>query len=227
MHRDVYVLIPAYNEAPVIRDVLTEVTAVFPNVVCINDGSADDTAAEIEKTPAVLINHPFNMGQGAALQTGIDYALQDPEAKYFVTFDSDGQHRLEDVVTMLPFVETGGYDIALGSRFSGEAENISLLKLLVLKAAVRFSNLTAGVRLTDAHNGIRVFNRPFAENLRITIPNMAHATEIIHQISDGGYRYVEVPVTVKYTDYSRAKGQSVFNAVNIAFDVLMNRMTKR
>jgi len=227
MHPKVYVVIPVYNEAPVIRSVVTEVLAVFTNVVCVNDGSVDNSAAEISKTTAVLINHPINLGQGAALQTGLDYALTDPKAEYFVTFDSDGQHQIEDAVKMLEVLKKGNYDIALGSRFLGRAENMPFTKKVVLKAAVALSNLTTGIHLTDAHNGLRVFNRAFSESMEITIPHMAHATEITHRIAEEHYKYVEVPVTIKYTDYSVSKGQSVFNAVNISFDLLMNRIIKR
>ncbi|MGD0166186.1 MAG: glycosyltransferase family 2 protein [Gaiellaceae bacterium] len=227
MHPEVYVVIPVYNEAPVIRRVVTEVLAVFSNVVCVNDGSTDNSAAEISTTAAVLINHPINLGQGAALQTGLEYALSDPKAECFVTFDSDGQHRVEDAVTMLEILKKGDYDVVLGSRFLGKAENMPLLKRLVLKAAVAFSNATSGIRLTDAHNGLRAFNRAFAEDLEITIPQMAHATEITHCIAEKHYRYLEVPVTIRYTDYSLSKGQSALNAVNISFDLLMNRITRR
>jgi glycosyltransferase involved in cell wall biosynthesis len=224
---EAYVVIPVYNEAPVVRDVVNEVIECFPNVVCVNDGSIDGSASEIAKTRAILVNHPINLGQGAALQTGLEFALASPDAKYFVTFDSDGQHRVEDAVAMLELVEEGGYDVALGSRFLGAAENMPLVKRLVLKAAIAFSNATTGIHLTDAHNGLRVFNRAFAEDLEITTPDMAHATEITQRIAEQKYRYIEVPVIIRYTDYSLRKGQSVINAVNISFDLLMNRITRR
>jgi glycosyltransferase involved in cell wall biosynthesis len=223
----VYVIIPVYNEAPVIRHVLTEVLTYFTNVICVDDGSSDRSAEEIARTDATLIRHPINLGQGAALQTGLDYALDDPNAEYFVTFDSDGQHRIEDALKMLEILRTGDYDIVLGSRFLGSMENGSLLRKLLLKAAVVFSNATTGIRLTDAHNGLRAFNRAFAEEAKITIPHMAHATELTHRIAENKHRYIEVPVTVRYTEYSKSKGQSIFNAVNISFDLLMSRITRR
>ncbi|MGD0272688.1 MAG: glycosyltransferase family 2 protein [Gaiellaceae bacterium] len=227
MQQDVYVIMPVFNEAPVIRSVVSAVSQVFPNIICVNDGSTDASAAEIEKTDAVLINHPFNLGQGAALKTGIDYALRDANAAYFITFDSDGQHQVADAVSMLAVAREGDYDIVLGSRFLGKAENIPSVRAAVLKAAVVFSNLTTGVRLTDAHNGLRVFNRRFAERIEITMPGMAHATEFIHWIAKSEFKYTEVPVTVVYTQYSQAKPQSVFNSINIGFDLLMRRISKR
>ena len=227
MHDDTYVIIPVYNEAARIGEVVQELKRSFRHIVCVDDGSADGSAAEIIKAGAILVQHPINLGQGAALQTGIDHALQDSRAQYFVTFDADGQHRVEDALAMLRHLREHDVDIVLGSRFLGAAKNISPLKKLVLKAAIVFSNRTSGLKLSDAHNGLRVFNRTVAEQLCITMPDMAHASEIIHRIAEHRFRYAELPVTIVYTDYSRAKGQSVLNAVNISFDLLLQRIAKK
>lgn len=223
-YNNTYIIIPLYNEDQVIAKVLTQTLKAFPNVVCVNDGSRDNSAEEVEKTKAILVNHPINLGQGAALQTGIEYALQDPGAEYFVTFDADGQHRLEDVKNMLDVIKKEKLDIVLGSRFLGKVENISTMKKIVLKLAVRFSNKTSGVKLTDTHNGLRVFNRHVAENLNITMNDFAHASEIIERVSEKKFKYAEVPVTIRYTDYSRSKGQPMYNAINIGFDVLLRKL---
>ena len=114
----------------------------------------------------------------------------------------------------------------LGSRFLGEAIGASRAKRLLLKAAVRFSNLTSGIRLTDAHNGLRVFNRHVADTLGITAPDMTHASEIIELIARNNYRFREVAVTIDYTDYSVAKGQPAVNAINIAIDTLLRRVSR-
>jgi glycosyltransferase involved in cell wall biosynthesis len=222
--KNVYFIIPLYNEEEVIRKVIGKVLKQYPNVVCVNDGSSDSSANEVQKTSAVLVNHPINLGQGAAIQTGIEYALQDPKAEYFVTFDADGQHRLEDVKNMLNVIHDEQVDIVLGSRFLGKVENINSTKKFILKLAVRFSNKTSGITLTDTHNGLRVFNRYVAENLNITMSDFSHASEIIERIAEKEFKYKEVPVTIKYTDYSRSKGQSMYNAVNIGFDVLLRKL---
>lgn len=223
--KKVYIIIPVYNEAQVIQGVVTEVLKEYTHVVCVNDGSRDRSAEEIQKTNAQLVNHPINMGQGAALQTGIEYALQDSEAQYFVTFDADGQHRLEDVKSMIKVIQKEKVDIVLGSRFLGKTENIPIIKKMILKLAIRFSNKTSGLKLTDAHNGLRVFNRYVAENLQITMNDMAHASEIIERIAEKNFTYKEVPVTITYTPYSLSKGQSVFNAVNLGFDILIRKLS--
>jgi polyprenyl-phospho-N-acetylgalactosaminyl synthase len=226
MTSDTAIIIPVYNEGQVIRGVLETTLKHFRHVICVNDGSNDNSAQEIEKTAATLINHPINMGQGAALQTGIEFARELPDLQYFVTFDADGQHHIEDAEAMVKKLRSGNYDIVLGSRFLGSAMNIKKSKALLLKLAVKFSNITSGVKLTDTHNGLRAFNRHVAETLQITMPDMAHASEILEIISERKYRYVEVPVTIEYSEYSVSKGQTFFNAINIGFDIILRKFTR-
>lgn len=223
--KDTVLIIPVYNEGKVIKDVVNEALKSFSNVVCVNDGSKDNSASEILKTKAYLVEHPINMGQGAAIQTGIEFARQ-LSVDYFVTFDADGQHRIEDVKAMREIITKGKYDIILGSRFLGSTVGMSRGKGALLKLAIKFSNLTSGVKLTDTHNGLRVFNRHVAETMQITMPDMAHASEILEIIRDQKYRYIEAPVTIEYTEYSRAKGQSLMNAINISFDTLLRKISK-
>jgi len=122
---------------------------------------------------------------------------------------------------MLEVLRDKKVNIVLGSRFLGKVENISPLKKQVLKLATAFSNTTSGLKLTDTHNGLRVFDRHTAERMQITMPDMAHASEILTLIKRNKLTYVEAPVTIAYTDYSKAKGQSIFNAVNIVFDLML------
>ncbi len=227
MHSDTYVIMPVYNEASVIGGVLGDLLKHFANVICVNDGSTDDSAREIAKTKAQLLNHPINVGAGAATQTGIDYALQDPKAEYFITIDADGQHAVDDALKMLEFLKQNPVDIVLGSRFLGTIENISFVKKQFLKVASSFSRATTGIRLTDPHIGLRAFNRQFAENLKLTMPGFEHASEMVNRIAEGKFRYIEVPITVTYSDYTKAKGQSMLNAVNITVDLLVNRTGKK
>jgi len=226
-YQDVAIIVPVYNEGQVVAEVVNEVASIFPNIICINDGSADNSAEEVGKTPAVLIDHPINLGQGAAIQTGIEYALANPKIQYFVTFDADGQHNIKDVPVMLDHLKNKQLDIVIGSRFMGIIHNISPVKKAFLVLAHIFSAFDSGINLSDPHIGLRVFNRKFAEGLNITMPDFEHASEIVHRIKEGNYAYGEMPVSVTYTDYSKAKGQPMLNAVNITFDLLLNRITKR
>lgn len=227
MRSDVAFVIPVYNEGKVVKDVIESVREHYSEVVAVNDCSTDDSAAQIQAGGAYLVNHPINMGQGAALQTGIEFVRTLPGIRYVVTFDADGQHRLEDVATMLEVIEREGKDMVLGSRFLGtEAVGMSRSKRSVLKAAIAFSNATSGVKLTDTHNGLRVFTKRVADEINISMPDMAHASEILEIIRRNKYTYCEVPVQIIYTDYSRAKGQQAINAVNIAFDTLLRKVAR-
>jgi glycosyltransferase involved in cell wall biosynthesis len=226
-YSNVAIIIPVYNEAEVIKGVVNNLLKHFSTVICVDDGSRDNSAEAVRSTRAALVRHPINLGQGAALQTGIEFALIDPKTEYFATFDADGQHQIEDLILMLETIEEEKVDIILGSRFLGTTENMKWLKQKVLKLAIVFSNRTSGIQLTDAHNGLRVFNRNVASQLNITMPDFSHASEIIERIAHKRFTYKEVPVTIMYTDYSKKKGQSVINAVNISFDVLLNKVTKR
>jgi glycosyltransferase involved in cell wall biosynthesis len=216
---ETWVVIPLYNEGTVIGDVVRELRKDLPDVVCVDDGSADSSAAEARDAGAVVVRHAVNLGQGAALQTGICYALRDPDMRYLVTFDADGQHRPEDAVGMLEQLRQGDADVVFGSRFLGSSKDAGWAKRLVLRAAVAYSNLTTHVRLTDAHNGLRAMNRRAAETLDIRQDRMAHASEIVAQVGQAKLRVAEHPVHILYTEYSKSKGQSMLNAVNIVVDL--------
>lgn len=218
-NEDVWVVIPVYNEGRVIADVVEHVLATFPHVVCVDDGSGDDSATRIAGTRAHLVRHPINLGQGAALQTGLSYALARPGAEYFVTFDADGQHQVSDAEHMVKVARSGEADVVLGSRFLEQAQHVPWLKRVVLRTAVALSPNVRKLRLTDAHNGLRVFNRTAAERLHISMNGMAHASEIVAFLARNDIRVREVPVRILYTDYSKSKGQSLVNGVNILFDL--------
>lgn len=202
-----------------IGEVIRNARAVFPNIVCVDDGSTDASVETAAAAGAIVVKHPINLGQGAALRTGLDYALQDREARYFITFDSDGQHRVEDALAMAERIDSEELDVVIGSRFLDDRTKTGLLKKMVLKTAILFERLSTGVRLSDAHNGLRALNRTAATSIRIVQNRMAHASEIVAEIGRNKLRYAEQPVHVIYTDYSRSKGQSVWNAVNILSDL--------
>lgn len=222
----IWVIIPAFNEGQVIGQVLSDFQQVPYQVVVVNDGSTDLTAEIVRRFPVVQLKHATNLGQGAALQTGIAFALKFPSARHIVTFDADGQHQVSDIQRMVKTCEEGRYDVALGSRFisGGQAANISFTRRRVLKLAILLTRLTTGLNLTDTHNGLRVFTRQAAERITITQNGMAHASEILDQIAAFKLRYVEVPVTVNYSLYSVRKGQSFWNSINILWDMIMGKM---
>lgn len=223
----VWIIIPVYNEAPVIEVVVQEVRKTFPNVVCVDDGSRDGSALRIRATGAHLIRHPINLGQGASIQTGVEYARVQRGARYFVTFDADGQHQVSDVLAMLEQLQHGSVDIVVGTRFHGDISHIPVLKRLILKTAVFMSVRNRKLHLTDAHNGLRTFNRTVADQIDIKRGGMSHASEIVEMIDRYHWRVAEIPVTILYTDYSRSKGQSVVNGVNILFENALSIGSRR
>lgn len=218
---DVWLVVPLFNEEQVIGEVVSAARATFPHIVCVDDGSKDASARAAAEAGAVVVRHPVNLGQGAALQTGFEYALGVPSMRWVVTFDADGQHQVSDVVEMVEKARAEDLDVVFGSRFLDDRTEAGFLKGLVLKAAVGYTNLTTGTRLTDAHNGLRVMSRDVVGRLEITQNRMAHASELVAQIGDLDIRYAESPVHILYTDYSRAKGQSLWNAVNILADLIL------
>ncbi|WP_087483478.1 glycosyltransferase family 2 protein [Brachybacterium massiliense] len=213
-------VVPLFNEGQVVGDVIRDLRTRYPLVVCVDDGSEDDSARIAEEAGAVVVRHPYNMGQGAALKTGIDYALRDAAMRQVVTFDSDGQHRVDDAAAMIATREEKGVDIVLGSRFLDDRTRPGLLKRAVLRGAVLYTNLTSGVKLTDAHNGLRVLGREACEKIAIEQNRMAHASEIVEEIGRHRFTVAEHPVHIIYTDYSRSKGQPLLNSVNIVIDML-------
>ncbi len=213
--RRTWVVIAAFNEAGAIRTVVEELVAAGWPVVVVDDGSRDTTVAAATIPGAIVLRHVINRGQGAALQTGIDFALA-RGAAHIATFDADGQHDAADLPRLVDALADA--DIALGSRFLGKAEGASAGRLRMLRVATRVSNRLSGLRLTDAHCGLRAFRASAAPALRISADRMAHASQLLHKIATSGLRVVEVPVTVRYTDYSMRKGQTWIQSVRILFD---------
>jgi polyprenyl-phospho-N-acetylgalactosaminyl synthase len=219
----VWIVIAAYNEAKAIADVLADVATTGHRILVVDDGSADGTGAAAARAGAAVITHPINLGQGAALQTGIRFALTQ-DAEILVTFDADGQHRATDIAALVEALARHGADFALGSRFLGRAINLPPSRRLLLRAATVFTRLTTGLRITDAHNGLRAMTRLGASRIHLRQNRMSHASELLHQIATSGLNYVEVPVTIHYSAYSLAKGQSLFDALLIVLDLFARRL---
>jgi glycosyltransferase involved in cell wall biosynthesis len=227
-YRDVWIVVPAFNEASVISDVIADLRSAFPNVVCVDDGSPDDTGEQALRAGAHLVRHPVNLGQGAAIQTGVEYARAQPGAAVFVTFDADGQHRVKDVIRMIDRLTTEDLDIVIGTRFGGSAPSrMPALRRMLFPLIAKLSPASRKLHLTDAHNGLRVFGRTVAESLTITMSGMSHASEIISLIVENHWRVAEEPVEIIYTDYSMSKGQPLVNGVNIVFDGLLRGRLRR
>jgi glycosyltransferase involved in cell wall biosynthesis len=220
-----WVVIACFNEQGAVGGVVSELRQHGLNVVVVDDGSKDESSARAAEAGAHTLKHLVNRGQGAALQTGIAFALR-KGARFVVTFDADGQHDPNDLPAMLLPIAAGEVDICLGSRFLGEAHNMPATRRIMLKGAVIFTRITSGLRLTDAHNGLRAFSRQAAEHLDIQLDRMAHASEVVDQVRTSELPYREIPVHIRYTDYSLAKGQRSTAALRVAMDYLIGRVLR-
>lgn len=220
-----WLVMPAWCEASVIRHVVEQLTPLVAAVVVVDDGSSDGSGREALAGGAIVLRHCVNLGQGAALQTGIDYALRQG-AEFIFSFDADGQHAPESLQIMADIMEEQRVDVVLGSRWTGRADAIPALRRVMLKAAVIFTRAHSGLNLTDTHNGLRLFTRGAAQKIRITQARMAHASEILDQIGTLKLSYAEAPVTVRYTEYSLAKGQKISGMFRVLADIFYARWTR-
>jgi glycosyltransferase involved in cell wall biosynthesis len=221
------IVIAAYYEEASIASVISDLhNNGYENVIVVDDGSTDDTRSVAEDAGAIVLRHVVNRGQGAALQTGIEYALEH-DAEYIVTFDADGQHRASDVANLLAPVASGEYDVALGSRFLDEASDVPLLRKILLLGSVIVQNIFYGANLTDAHNGFRCFSRAAAAKIDITSDRMEHASQIAEQVVTSGVAYTEVPVDVRYTEYAEEKGHGGYvQAFKVFLKMLKRKLLK-
>lgn len=226
----VAILMPAYNEAAALGEALASVRERAVElggvtVFLVDDGSASPVLPEELPAPTasfriVLARHSLNLGQGAALETARQLALRGGEHAAYVTMDADGQHCALDVVALARAVEAGA-DVAFGNRFLG-GSNVPPLRHLLLRAARVFERVLTGLRLADAHNGLRAFSRRALELVPIRQNQMAHATEIKLRVSRAAELViVEVPVSVRYTRETQEKGQTSLGAVVILRDLAL------
>jgi glycosyltransferase involved in cell wall biosynthesis len=228
-HKDIMFVIPSYNEALIAVETVEKILNAGYGVVFVDDGSSDDKAYQTLKQKSlhnlITIQHPINLGQGAALQTGAAYVRKfSPDSTYLVHFDADGQHRLEDLDNFLQqFKKHPELDIVIGSRFLGNAIGMDKKRKKHKQLSILFMKLFVGLKLTDTHNGFRVIKVSALPKLEITMNRMAHASEIEELIKKNKLKYAEAPMTVIYSDYALAKGQKLGNAINVAKDFLYKK----
>src|SRR4030095_12123504 len=168
----VWGICPAFNEAATIVSVVADLRRCRYNVVVSDDVSPDATRHVAASVATALVAHPVILGQGAALKTGIDYALSQG-AEILVTFDADGQHRAEDIARLVRALKQEQADFALGSRRLGQSRNMPFARRAFLFTATLFTVATTGLCLTDTHNGLRAFTRRGASVLSFRQNRMA------------------------------------------------------
>ena len=218
-----YIIIPAFNESPGLAAVLESLLPLNYGIIVIDDGSTDETYKIAGTFPVLLIRHVFNLGQGAALETGME-AARKLNADFVIHFDADGQHNPSDIAQLLVPLQKDEADIVFGSRFlEKKPSGLNFSKKIILKAGRWINYLITGILLTDAHNGLRAFNKKALHSIHFHQPGMAHASEILYEVRRKSLRYLEMPVHISYTDYSKRKGQGLLNSVNILFHLFFKK----
>ena len=218
-----YIIIPAYNEEKTIAKVIKDLKKnKYENIIIIDDGSKDKTYEVAKKSGANVIKHIINRGQGAALKTGFDYALN-KKADIVITFDADGQHLASEIKKIIAPVSNNSVDVALGSRFLKKIK-MPLIRKIFLKGGALIFLIMYGIKLTDSHNGFRAISKKALQKMDLKTDGMEHASEIIEEIAKKKIRFKEIPVTILYTDYSKAKGQSTWNAFSIFFRMIFKKL---
>lgn len=221
----VFVVVPAYNEGARLSRVLADLSPTGHRVVVVDDGSSDRTSEVAHRAGCYVLSHAFNRGQGAALQTGMSFALREG-ADVIVTFDADGQHQTSDLPALIEPVLSGRCDVALGNRFLSRRSNVPPVRKVILQLGRVFTLLTAGLRVGDCHNGYRAFSRKGAAAVSLKQDRMAHASEIYDQIRQAKLSYEEVPVTIRYSEETLAKGQKLSNSVSVLFHYLYGKIAQ-
>lgn len=213
---DILVLIPVFNEAKNIVSLIQDLNKYFNNILVVNDGSSDETTILLNKNKITNLSHIINLGQGAALETGLNYFINFTSFKYVITFDGDGQHQAIDAYKLNLEIKSGDYQAILGSRFmmNETKRKIPFFKRITLNLAKIYERVFYGIELTDAHNGLRILERSLVKHFILPIKSygMDHATELSAKVFHSNLKFIEYPV---YINYKGKKSQSPINAINI------------
>jgi glycosyltransferase involved in cell wall biosynthesis len=222
----VFIIVAAYNEAASIGDLVRDLKEQYAHVVVVDDGSTDETAELATEAGALVLSHLINRGQGAALQTGISYALAH-SADYIVTLDVDGQYDVKDIALLLGPISDGTVHATLGVRASEQRPSLGIRLRRSLRAIGKLAG-RLGLRapVPPAHNGLCAFSRHAAQMIDLKLDRMTHGSEIVQQITAGGLNLQEVPVRVRVSDYALRKGQRSSHALRVAFQYIMARFTR-
>ena len=227
----VCVIVPAYNEATVIADVIQTSKKAFAkikgfdiDIVVINDGSRDQTSSEAKKGGAIVVDHILNSGAGGATLTGLAYARKH---KYDIaaTMDADGQHAPEDVVKGIKKIDKRPSGLLIGSRLI-DSEGMSKTKVLGNKGLSLITKVLFGVNVTDSQSGLRIYSRAAIEKLDWKTTGYEFCSEMIWRAKQLGIEIEEFPIQAIYTDYSRLKGQNNWNAINIVKRLFKQRIVE-
>lgn len=220
------IIMPTYRQDEKVIRLIHDILALEHGVIRVDDGYNGDLYQSIAnkfKSNVVILRHPRNMGQGAALQTGHKYAQEYTKAEYVIHFDSDGQHQSKDIQSFTEKAEKNkDIDIIFGSRFLPGAGKIPPSRARNKKLQLLFMKLFVGIKLSDTNNGFRLIRTSALNDVVITMNDYSHASEIESFVVHKKLRYGEVPIDVLYG--TNEHGQSLRNAINIAKRIIYRNL---
>lgn len=226
----VCVLIPAYNEGKVIREVVANARACFKkskhsiDIIVINDGSTDDTSSNAEAGGAHVIDHIINSGAGGATATGLRYAKKH-HYDIAATMDADGQHSPKDVVTGIEEMQNNTHELLIGSRLI-DSTGMSKVKVIGNKGLSLITYILFGIATTDSQSGLRIFSKRAINELRWQTMSYEFCSEMLWRAKQKKMSVGEYPIEAIYTEYSKSKGQNNWNAINIIKSLLKRRIAE-
>ena len=189
--------IPAFNEEKNIAGLLIKLKKISQNIIVCDDGSIDLTGKIAENLGAIVIKHEKNLGYGSAIKS-IFLKAHEVNADILVTFDADGQHRIEDINTILQPIKEKSADIVIGSRFLNNNQEMPKYRKIGIQTITKLTNITGGTKITDSQSGFRAYSKKILENIKPTESGMGISTEILIKTQKAGYKITEVPITILY-----------------------------
>lgn len=223
------IIVPVYNEGKVIKRVINSIPHSIQGVkkvsiICVNDGSTDNSAEEILKTRAILVEHALNMGVGSATVTGLE-AAKLLNVDLAVTLDGDGQHDPSEIARIIRPILEKKADVVIGIR-KINTKSMPLIKKFGNWGMSFITSILSGHWVADSQSGFKAFSRQAIEIIKLDGPGYEVCSEMIIEFKKNNLRITEVPVKVIYSEYSKKKGQSIFNGTNIIIQLLIKKLTK-
>ena len=210
--------IPAYNEEKNIAKIIVKLQNIANKIIVCNDGSTDLTSEISNKMGAIVINHPKNLGYGAAIKSLFSKA-RELDADVLITFDADGQHRIEDINKVLEPIEHNNADIVIGSRFLDKKIKIPAYRKFGINAITKMSNITTKKKITDSQSGFRAYNKKSLQEIIPSDNGMGVSTEILIKANKKSLRIMEVAITILYEGKT-----STHNPMSHGISVMLSTM---
>ncbi len=221
------IILPAYNEEEKIGEVLKNLPRRINGIseiekIVVDDGSTDKTSEIALKSKATVLKHVINRGLGGAIGTGFEYA-RNKNADIVVTFDSDGQHRSQDIEPLIKPILDKKADVVIGSRFL-KLKEMPPDRILINILSNIATYILFGIYTSDSQSGLRAFNKISLNKIEIKTQKMEVSSEIFKEIKRNNLKFTEIPIVAVYTEYSRRKGQKNSNALPIFIKLFLRML---